>query len=311
MTNYRNALPQLGDKLFLLDGGLETYLIYVEGRELPLFAAFDLLSIDVGESVLRNYFQPYIDLAVLSKRGLILDSPTWRANRDWGARLGYSIAELEQLNRKSIALLETLRQQQTANSPIVVSGCIGPRGDGYIPGAAMSVSEAYDYHGEQISTFADTSADQVSAFTLNYVNEAVGIALAAKDANIPVVISFTTETDGCLPDGTSLKDAVVAVDDASSGTPAYYMINCAHPDHFAPALANEPWAQRIRGLRANASRLSHQELEASTELDAGNPAELGELYRSLRQRFNNINVLGGCCGTDIRHISAINACCVH
>lgn len=309
MSMYRTALPQLQDKVFLLDGGIETYLIYIEGLELPHFAAFDLLSIDAGEAALRKYFQPYIDLAITTKRGLVLESPTWRANRDWARKLGYSTSELSEINQRAIALMASLQQQQTSDSPMVISACIGPRGDGYLPSARMSVSEAYDYHGEQIHSFASTSADMVSGLTMNYLEEAIGIALAAKDANMPVVISFTTETDGRLPDGSTLKEAIQAVDHATFNGPAYYMINCAHPDHFNAALTQEPWTQRIKGLRANASRRSHAELDAATELDPGNPQELGELYRDLRQRFSSFNVLGGCCGTDIRHISAINACC--
>lgn len=313
MTAYRESLPQLQDKIFLLDGGLETMLVYHYGLELPYFAAFELLNSTQGMNILREYFQRYVDLALSSDRGLILEAPTWRANPDWAQKMGYGSAALADINRRAIALMEEFRQtHQRPGCPFVVAASVGPRGDGYIASQLMSADQAQQYHAEQIGAVADTSADFISALTLNYVDEAVGITRAAQEAGIPVVISFTTETDGSLPDGTSLKAAIEAVDAATGEGPAYYMINCAHPEHFSQALAqNEPWVRRIRGLRANASRKSHAELEASTELDSGDPQELGQWYQRLRTRFSHLNVLGGCCGTDIRHIEAINASCAH
>lgn len=312
MSIYRNALPQLGDQLFLLDGGMETTLIYLDGLELPHFAAFDLLSTREGEEKLEAYYLPFVELARRSRRGLILESPTWRASPDWAEKLGYSLDELDDLNRKSIALLERIRERyQTPSTPMVISGCLGPRGDGYVPNQGMSANEARDYHQRQIDVFAGTAADMIAALTMNTVEEATGIVQAAQAAKIPVVISFTTETDGRLPCGVSLGEAVAAVDAATDKGPIYYMINCAHPDHFTPALTEEPWTRRVRGIRANASRKSHEELDRSTELDAGDPSELGAQYAQLRERFSHLNVLGGCCGTDIRHIESIAGHCVH
>lgn len=313
MATYRNALPQLDDDFFMTDGGLETTLIFLEGQELTDFAAFHLFKTPEGENALRTYFQTYASLARRFDVGLILETPTWRANADWGERLGYGPDDLVAVNSTSIRLLEGIRNAyQTSRTPIVISGCIGPRGDGYVADCTMSVSEAKDYHRAQIETFAGTAADLVTAITMNYVEEASGIALAAKHAGMPVVISFTVETDGNLPTGQSLADAIEHVDDVTSGYPAYFMINCAHPSHFQKIVrGDESSAQRIRGLRANASRMSHAELNEAPELDPGDPMELGQEYAALKKyRLRRLNVMGGCCGTDDRHVEQLTIACL-
>ena len=310
MAKYRNALPQLGDRLFLTDGGIETTLIFLEGQELPLFAAFDLLKTADGLGVLREYFRRYAELAARFRTGVVLETPTWRASADWARQLGYSSTELRDFNRRSVALIEDVREEfESAETPIVISGCVGPRGDGYVPGDAMSVVEAREYHAEQIGTFAETGADLVTAITMNYVEEAIGIARAARNAGMPAVISFTVETDGRLPTGQPVGDAVLQVDEES--TVAYFMINCAHPSHFDHVITgSEPWARRIRGLRANASRMTHAELNEAPELDDGNPVELAADYaRLVTGPLRDLSVLGGCCGTDHRHLEAIAAAC--
>lgn len=313
MSKYRRGLPQLDEDFFLTDGGLETTLIFLEGQELPHFAAFHLFQTPEGENALRRYFRTYAELARKFNVGLILESATWRANPDWGEKLGYSAEALAEANRKTIRLLEEIRSEyETAPTPIVISGCVGPRGDGYVPDRAMSEREAEDYHRLQVEIFQGSVADMVTAITMNYVEEAVGVARAAQNADMPVVISFTVETDGKLPTGQTLGDAITQVDDATSGYPAYFMINCAHPTHFAPVVKpDEPWADRVRGLRANASRMSHAELDEAPELDAGSPVELGREYAELRrQSLKHLNVMGGCCGTDHRHIEQIASACL-
>lgn len=311
MTRYRNALPQLGGSLFLTDGGLETTLIFHEGLELPDFGAFVLLKDAEGQDALRKYFRTYADIATRFGTGLILESATWRASADWGTKLGYSRMELADANRKAIQLLEEIRKEhESTQTRVVVSGCVGPRGDGYVPAQTMSEEEAEAYHSAQIATFAETSADMVCAVTMNYVEEAVGIARAAQRAGMPVAISFTVETDGNLPTGETLQVAIEKVDTATSRYPSYYMINCAHPTHFEHVLAERaPFVQRIQGLRANASRMSHAELNEAPRLDAGNPTELGAQYAQLKKQFAQLNVLGGCCGTDHRHIEQIAEAC--
>lgn len=312
MTPYRNALPQLGGDLFLTDGGLETTLIFDEGLELPHFAAFHLLKTREGKAALRKYFCTYAELAKRFNTGLILESPTWRSNPDWGARLGYSALDLAEANREAISLLAEIRSEYGADrTPVVISGCVGPRGDGYVPDRAMSEQEAEAYHSEQVGVFASTEADMVCAITMNYADEAVGIVNTARRAEMPVAISFTVETDGNLPTGQTLKAAIAQVDEATSGYPIYYMINCAHPTHFESRLGTgEPWLDRIRGLRANASRMSHAELDEAPELDAGDPVELGREYAELKSRLHQLNVVGGCCGTDHRHVEQIATACL-
>jgi S-methylmethionine-dependent homocysteine/selenocysteine methylase len=307
MSKYRSHLPQLDGGLFLSDGGLETTLIFLQGFELPFFASFPLVNDEKGRQTLRDYYIRYATIAKSNGTGFILESPTWRASTDWGVKMGFSEKDLAAVNRAAIALMDEIRQKlESAGTPIVISGCVGPRGDGYDPGTIMTPEEAEAYHGKQIRVFADTAADQVTAATMTNVNEAIGVTRAAQAAGIPVVISFTVETDGRLPTGQSLGEAITEVDSVTGNGPAYFMINCAHPTHFEDALASgEPWLQRLRGLRANSSALSHAELDQATELDDGNPAEFGAQHRALRQRLKHINVLGGCCGTDHRHVEHI------
>lgn len=310
MSRYRSALPQLGDQLFLTDGGLETTLIFQRGVELPDFASFHLLRSPAGEELVRDYFRAYGAIARRHGAGLLLDTLTWRASTDWVSRRGLSPADFVEIHQRAVQVLADLRDE-FAPVPTVISGCIGPRGDGYVPDAMMSVRHAEAYHQPQVDALADTEADMLCAMTLNYAEEAIGIAHAARRADMPVAISFTVETDGRLPTGQSLASAVQVVDAATSRYPAYYMVNCAHPTHFAHLLdPREPWVSRVRGLRANASCLSHAELNESTVLDTGNPEELGRAYAEIKRRLPQITVMGGCCGTDDRHIEAIAAACL-
>ncbi len=310
MAKYRSHLPQLDGGVFLTDGGIETTLIFHDNIELPYFAAFDLLREHNGRDALRKYFRKHAAIARKDGVGFILESPTWRASADWGDKLGYLRAALAEANRAAIALMAELRGEfQGPHTRMVISGCVGPRGDGYDPGQIMSPDEAEAYHAEQIGTFAATEADMITAITMTNANEAIGVARAAKKAGMPVVISFTVETDGRLPTGQGLAEAITEVDMATQSAPAYYMINCAHPTHFADALKGGAWTARLRGLRANASCRSHAELDAATDLDDGDPVALAGEYRALMQRFPHINVLGGCCGTDHRHIEQISTAC--
>lgn len=311
MTKYRQNLPQLDGGLFLTDGGIETTLIFHEGFDLPYFAAFDLLREQRGKEALRNYFVRYASIARSKGLGFILESPTWRASSDWGQKLGYSDDALAAVVRESIEQLEELRAEyESERTPMVISGCVGPRGDGYDPGNVMSPEEAEAYHTQQVRTFSQTAADMVTAITMTNVNEAIGVTRGAQAAGMPAVISFTVETDGRLPTGQSLREAIEVVDEATGDGPAYFMINCAHPTHFEGTLeTGNGWLKRIRGLRANASRRSHAELDEAEDLDDGDPVEFGAQHGGLTRRYSHINVLGGCCGTDHRHIEQIAGVC--
>jgi S-methylmethionine-dependent homocysteine/selenocysteine methylase len=309
MGKYRRRLPQLAGTLFLTDGGLETTLIFHDGIELPYFAAFDLLKSDKGRATLRRYFDRYVAVAEARGVGLVLETPTWRANADWAAKLGYDTASLAEANRRGVdLLLDVRRGHETPATPIVISGNVGPRGDGYVADRRMTAAEAAAYHGVQIATFAQSDADMCAAFTMNYVDEAIGVARVAQVHSMPIAISFTVETNGRLPSGMTLHDAIAATDDATSGGPAYYMINCAHPTHFDAVIGDDPQLrERVRGLRANASKRSHAELDASPDLDAGDPRELGAQYGALRTQLPKLTIVGGCCGTDHRHVDAMGA----
>ena len=306
----RRPLPQLNfDQLFVTDGGIETDLIFHHGIELPIFAAFPLLEDADHRISLCRYWDEYVVIARELGAGLVIDTPTWRANPDWAARLGYSPERLDAVNRAAVDFAEEIRATATADGvTAVVSGCIGPRGDGYKPGELMTAEQAESYHAVQVRSFAATTADQVAAMTITNAEEAIGIVRAAVAVGIPVVISFTVETDGLLPTGQSLAGAIEQVDEATAGAAAYFMVNCAHPSHFGIALdEGGPWCERLLGVRANASTRSHAELDEANELDEGDPKELAAQHVALRHKLPAVTVLGGCCGTDARHVAAICA----
>ena len=301
-----DKLPQLEGGLFLSDGGLETTLVFLQGVALPHFAAFVLLRDDAGRERLRDYYRPYLEMAAATPgAGFVLETPTWRASADWGRLLDYDEPAIAHANREAARLISELREQwRSSVSSIVLSGVIGPRGDGYVADAPNSASDAMEYHRPQASALRDGGVDMLAAVTMTTSAEAIGISRAASSVGLPVTISFTVETDGRLPDGELLRDAVERVD--AEAPPAYFGVNCAHPTHFERCFEDGGhWIGRIRSIRANASVQSHAELDAASELDFGDPADLGARYRRLRTRLPALNVLGGCCGTDQRHLQAI------
>jgi S-methylmethionine-dependent homocysteine/selenocysteine methylase len=304
MAIYRSDLPQLNGDLYLTYTGMETDLMFTQSVELPGFASYPLLESKKGRAQLNGYYRDLISLGKEHGIGVILESPTWVANRDRGVHIGYSPEQLIDLNKQAIAQMCDARDE-LGDLRTVISANVGPRADAYAPSEQMSAEEAEVYHAEQIAALAETHVDLISGYTLAYPAEAVGIVRAAKRFGIPVVIAFTVETDGHLPTGASLKDAITQVDVETGGYAAYFMINCAHPDHFANVLTDAPWMHRLRGIVANASRCSHAELDDAEELDDGNPNELGEQLAKIRREFPHINILGGCCGTDMRHLSSI------
>ena len=288
----------------LTDGGLETSLIYHQGLDLPHFAAFPLVETSDGKRALEDYWMPY--LAVADEHGVpfVVDTPTWRASPDWGARLGYDAAALWAANEAAARFARHLTGHV---GEAIVNGVVGPRGDGYVVGEQMSADEAADYHGPQIEALAGAGADQVSAITFTYPDEAIGFVRAASAVGVPCLVSFTVETGGRLPNGDALREAVDRVDRETGGAAGGFMVNCAHPAHFEGSLVDGDWLERIRGVRANASTMSHAELDAAEELDEGDPEELGAGYVALRTHLPSVNVLGGCCGTDERHVAAVAA----
>lgn len=297
-------------ELQLTDSGLETWLVFHRGVDLPDFAAFPLLDSEGGRTLLSEYFRDHLDLAARAGVGMVLETPTWRANPDWGSRLGYDAVALDRINRAAVAFVRDLAGS-FPGIEVVVSGNIGPKGDGYNPDELLTPERAADYHRPQVESFAAAGADRVTILTATHAGEATGVVLAATEVGIPVVAAFTVETDGRLPSGQPLHEAVAEVDAQTGGVALHFGINCAHPDHFNGALDAETDASgRIELLRANASRASHAELDEATELDDGDPDELARLYADLRKLHPHVSVLGGCCGTDVRHVAAIAAACI-
>ncbi len=292
---------------FLTDGGLETTLIFHQGLHLNHFSAFELLKDKKGRDALQQYYTPYLNMAHRYELDFIMETPTWRANPDWGNRLGYTAYELNVLNKLAVHFVRNLvHAHHLPDNRVIISGNIGPRGDGYKATSCMTAEEAATYHTHQIQSFALADADMVTAMTLNYSAEAIGVVQAARSFNIPVVISFTVETDGKLPDGETLGEAIRKTDDATGHYAAHYMINCAHPEHFSNTIEKgDDWKLRIRGIRANASTKSHVELDECDTLDAGDKCLLADGYKQLKQWLPNLCVIGGCCGTDHSHLEKI------
>jgi len=304
MAIHRNVLPQLDGGLFVASTGMETDLMFNQGIDLPGFASYPLLETKAGRAQLDGYYRDMIAVGKEHGIGVILERPTWVANRDRGAAIGYSPEQLVELNKQAIAHMCEARDT-FGDLPTLISANVGPRADAYAPSEQMSAEDAETYHIEQIAALAETEVDLISGYTLAYPAEAVGIVRAAKRFGLPVIIAFTVETDGHLPTGASLKEAITLVDAQTDSYAAYFMINCAHPEHFENVLSNDLWMQRLRGIVANASRCSHAELDEAEELDDGDPDELGQQLAEIRSRFPHISVLGGCCGTDKRHLSSI------
>ncbi|UCC57249.1 MAG: homocysteine S-methyltransferase family protein [Gammaproteobacteria bacterium] len=306
MSKYRNNLPQLSGGLFLTDAGIETDLMFNHGIEIREFAAHTLLPDSRGRKAVADYLRAFLSLAKKYDVGFVLDSQTWKAHMHWADDLSTNEQELQEANREAIAFIAELRNEFSGNSkPIVLNGVIGPRGDAYAPEASVAANEAEEYHARQIRWLAETSVDMVTALTFTQADEAIGIVRGAESAGLPIVISFTVETDGCLPTGQPLKEAIRMVDEATNAAAAYFMVNCAHPEHFFHVLGDSDWARRIRGLRCNASRLSHTELDECEVLDDGDPVELASQYKAIMDTMPWLNIFGGCCGTDLRHVTQI------
>ena len=304
-------LPQLKNNICITNGGLETSLIFQDNFSLPYFAAFTLLRSTDGLAALQRHYQDYVKLADNYQVNCILETPTWRANADWGKKLGYSKQALDTINQESVQLLKGFRDQyENEATQIIITGCIGPKTEAYQLTKEMTIQEAQNYHRAQVNSFKAANADMITAGSLNYINEAIGIVKAAQQVEVPVVISFTVETDGKLLSGASLQTAIEKVDAITANGPIYYMINCAHPTHFKNVLvASGNWQDRIYGIRANASNKSHAELNEATELDAGNPTTFATEYNDLKRYLKNFTVFGGCCGTSKEHIEQVCQSC--
>ena len=304
-------LADIDGQLLLTDGGLETVMVFLEGLELPHFASFALLDSAVGRAALIRYYAAFLDEAATQNAGFVLDTATWRASAGWGQVMGLEADQIDAVNRAAVALVHDLRADRRSNGQIIlINGVIGPHGDAYAPDQILSATAAQDYHRRQVEVLAAAGVDMVSAVTISSLGESIGISKAAQAVDVPVALSFTVETDGRLISGMTLEEAILRTDDATDGAPLWYGINCAHPDHFRHVLTGD-WVGRIGSLRANASRRSHAELDESTTLDDGDVAELALDYQNLLPLLPQLRILGGCCGTDLRHVAAIGHRCLH
>lgn len=311
MQNKTQSLRKdIGTDVFLTDGGLETVMVFLEGLDLPQFASFTLLDSADGRAALTRYYKSFLDEAAVQGAGFVLDTVTWRASAGWGQVMGIDAQTMDAINREAVAFVQAIRAARPASPRILINGVIGPHGDAYAPDQVLSADAAQKYHRRQVEVLASAGVDMISAMTISSQGEAIGIAKAAQVVGVPVALSFTVETDGRLISGMSLADAIHRTDDATDGAPLWYGINCAHPDHFRHILTGD-WVARIGSVRANASRLSHAELDEAAELNAGNPAELARDYHQLLHVLPGLHVVGGCCGTDLRHVAAIGRSCLH
>jgi len=308
----------LAERTFLTFPGCETYLLYIQGFPLRDFCAFEVVYDDRAWQRLEDeLLRPVADAAAARGFGLLADSFVWRASADYVTRLG--APGVAAVNQRAIERVRAFITRWRAGSdaaracPVLVTGDIGPRGDGYAATGAVSIGAAYDYHAAQVDVLARAGVDVLVPLTMTSLPETLGILRAAEIAKLPVLVSPTIEPDGKLPDGTPLGEFVATVDDATHGYPLAFMVNCVHPSHLAPVLRaaaerDEPWLTRFRGVRANASAKTHAELDASKALDRGDPAALGGGVADL-QRAHGLTIVGGCCGTDAEHLACIASAC--
>ena len=305
MTVQGNRSPW-GDYLMTTAGGFETWMQYVDGFKLRHFCGFELLDDARGLVCLRDFHRKVVEAAVANGFGVINEGLHYRASRDWGRLIGYDKAALAEINLRGIAFYQDFaREYATPTTPMPVGGAIGPRGDAYNVGRTPDADEAEAYHSEQIETFRTAGADHVTAMTFSSITEAIGLARAAKAAGMPVVISFLVARGGRLKGGETIEAAITAVDAATGAAPVHYMINCTHPTEFEPGLTPGGWMARLGGFMPNAVAMETLDLCQLGHLEDGDPVELGQQMAALARRFPHINVWGGCCGTDGRHIGEI------
>ncbi|PMG07031.1 homocysteine methyltransferase [Vibrio breoganii] len=304
MVNHRRHLIADMTIPTLCYTGIDTELLFTHNQPLPGYASYPLLAKSSTRAIIEKM---YIDLIALAKRyqtAVILDAMTWIASSQRGAMIGLNEHQLRDFNLDAIDLMAQVRDR-CGDLPTLLSAQIGPREDGYQANNQMSANESLGYHSTQIDTYKLTKADFITASTLSYPEEAAGIVLAAKSANIPVVVSFTVELDGNLPNGESLEDAIAKVDGLTKRYASYFMINCAHPSHFSHSFTQQPWEQRIKGIVVNASKCSHAELDRCETLDSGDPFTLGKEVAEICRQNTQISVVGGCCGTNLDHLEQI------
>jgi S-methylmethionine-dependent homocysteine/selenocysteine methylase len=292
----------------LADGGIETRLIYEFGSHLPEFASF-LPLFRPDRDALVEIYRGYLRVAADSGLPMQLGTPTWRAHPDCLARLGYGEPDdLVRVNAEAVRLLADLRAEAGLEDRVYIAGVIGPRRDGYDPAGAPGAEEARAYHARQAVALAAAGVDFLYAPTFACASELVGVAQAMASTGLPYVLAPVLGQDGRLPDGTSLEDAIGAVDRTVSPVPLHIMIGCVHPTRVRAmqSSATNGLPARVAGLKANASTLPPEELDKLGHLDEGDFRLFAEQMAQLRRDYG-LRILGGCCGTNHRHIAALAA----
>lgn len=299
--------PRLDGRFYLTEGGAETEIMYKWGFELPEFAMFTLLDNPEADEVIRNMYRRYFDVAAAHDTGILAMGHDYRASPDWAQKLGYSAADLTRFQHRTMQFLDDVRAEYADRvSDAYITACIGPRGDAYGTGGDISASEAEDYHAVQLGNLEGTAADMAVAATFNNIPESIGVIRAANRMGIPIGVSLTLTPEGRLRSGPTLREAVETIDEVTGGAAEWFGTNCAHPLEFEPALDDAgPWLDRLRYVRPNAAKMDKLALCELGHLEDGDPVELGEQMGEVARRFPRADILGGCCGTDERHLSEI------
>ena len=299
--------PRLDNKFYLTEGGSETEIMYKWGFELPEFEMYPLLDNPQADEIIRNMFRRYFEVAAQHDTGMLLNGHDYRASPDWGAKLGYSPEALRNMQHRVIDFLDGMRAEYADRvSDVYIAACIGPRGDAYGSGGEITADEAEDYHSVQLKNLDGTAADMAVAATFNNVPEAIGVIRAANGAGRPIGVSLTLTPEGRLRSGPGLGEAIETIDEATDGGAAWFGTNCSHPLEFEPALAEQgPWLDRLRYIRPNAARMDKIALCSLGHLEDGDPVELGGQMGEVARRLPRADIIGGCCGTDERHLSEI------
>ncbi|MBW2409401.1 MAG: homocysteine S-methyltransferase family protein [Deltaproteobacteria bacterium] len=270
----------------------------------PYIANAGLIYDQAGKQAMTRIYRQYIDIASRYRLPMIVSAPTWRASSERINKSAYSGRET--MVKDCADFINRIRQDVSQSADcIYIAGLIACRGDSYEPREALTADKAEAYHRLQAQELAHAGVDFILAATLPAVSEALGIAAALSQCAIPYSLSFVIRSDGRVLDGTPLQAAIEKIDAAVNPGPLFYQINCVHPAIFRKAIEqSEPGFDRLLGLQANTSEKSPEELDGLGYLDTSEPEEFAESMLALHTHFG-LKIIGGCCGTDHRHIEEI------
>ncbi|HEY8592653.1 MAG TPA: homocysteine S-methyltransferase family protein [Sphingomicrobium sp.] len=299
--------PFLSGLRYLAEGGQETELMYGHGFELPKFALFPLLDDAAAVVQLKAMYEAVLQVAVRHRMSVMLGGLDYRASPDWAGLLGIDAVRLADYQHRSVAFLREVAEPYLEKLPhILVSGIVGPQGDAYERNQTVTASSAEAYHGTQMDNLASAGVDLVQAMTFTSSHEAIGVIRAAQARELPIVVSFMTDSPDEPGGQRSFRQTIEDVDRATDSYALFYGINCAHPREFEPLLRDQgEWLNRIGLLRPNASAKDKVELCQIGHLERGDARELAQLMGVLAARLPNVRVLGGCCGTWDEHLDLI------